>query len=51
MGGRPTFRLDLAYPHAKVAVEYDGREFHDGDEQKRGRRGAPDSGCATGAGS
>lgn len=35
VGGRPTFRLDLAYPHAKVAVEYDGREFHDGDEQKQ----------------
>ena len=33
IGGRPVFRLDLAYPHAKVAVEYDGREFHEGDEQ------------------
>ena len=33
--GRPTFRLDLAYPHAKVAVEYDGREFHDGDDQRK----------------
>lgn len=32
-GGRPIFRLDLAYPHAMVAVEYDGREFHEGDEQ------------------
>ena len=33
IGGRPVFRLDLTYPHAKVAVEYDGREFHEGDEQ------------------
>ncbi len=35
VGGRPTYRLDLAYPHAKVAVEYDGREFHDSDAQKQ----------------
>jgi hypothetical protein len=33
VGGRPVFRLDLAYPHAMVAVEYDGRAFHEGDEQ------------------
>lgn len=33
IGGRRVFRLDLAYPHAKVAVEYDGREFHEGDER------------------
>jgi hypothetical protein len=26
--GRPTYRLDLAYPHARVMVEYDGEEFH-----------------------
>jgi hypothetical protein len=32
--GRPTYRLDLAYPRAKVAVEYDGREFHEADEQR-----------------
>lgn len=32
--GWPTYRLDLAYPHARVAVEYDGREFHEGDEQR-----------------
>ncbi len=32
--GRPTYRLDLAYPHARVAVEYDGREFHEGDDQR-----------------
>ena len=32
--GRPTYRLDLAYPHAKVAVEYDGREFHEGDARR-----------------
>ena len=29
--GRPVYRLDLAYPHARVAVEYDGREFHEGE--------------------
>jgi hypothetical protein len=32
--GRPTYRLDLAYPRAKVAVEYDGREFHEGDARR-----------------
>ncbi|MFC4783252.1 DUF559 domain-containing protein [Nocardioides sp. MAHUQ-72] len=26
--GVPTYRLDLAYPHARVAIEYDGEEFH-----------------------
>jgi very-short-patch-repair endonuclease len=26
--GVPTYRLDLAYPCAKVAIEYDGEEFH-----------------------
>lgn len=26
--GVPTYRLDLAYPHARVAVEYDGEQFH-----------------------
>lgn len=30
IGGVPTYRLDLAYPHARVAVEYDGEEFHTG---------------------
>ncbi len=33
--GRPVFRLDLAYPKSKVAVEYDGREFHDMDDEQR----------------
>lgn len=27
-GERPLFRLDLAYPELKIAVEYDGEEFH-----------------------
>lgn len=27
--GREVFRLDLAYPHHKVCIEYDGVEFHD----------------------
>jgi len=26
--GVPTYRLDLAYPHARIAVEYDGTEHH-----------------------
>jgi hypothetical protein len=34
--GAPAYRLDLAYPRLRVAVEYDGEEFHDRtDEQKR----------------
>ena len=24
----PTYRLDLAYPHARIAVEYDGDDHH-----------------------
>jgi hypothetical protein len=37
--GVPVFRLDLAYPRHKVAVEYDGREFHLSEEQReRDRR-------------
>ena len=32
VGGRKVYRLDLAYPHARVCIEYDGREFHEGDE-------------------
>ena len=37
-GGRPVYRLDLAYPHAKVAIEYDGREFHEGRDQVKADR-------------
>ncbi len=33
--GRPTFRLDMAYPKHKIAIEYDGREFHEGEERRR----------------
>lgn len=29
------YRLDLAYPRAKVAVEYDGEEFHQLDPERR----------------
>ena len=32
--GVPTYRLDLAYPHARIAVEYDGEEFHSSEEAK-----------------
>jgi hypothetical protein len=27
--GVPTYRLDLAYPKSRVAIEFDGREFHE----------------------
>lgn len=26
--GVPTYRLDLAYPHARIAIEYDGEDHH-----------------------
>jgi hypothetical protein len=32
--GVPTYRLDLAYPRARVAVEYDGEEFHSSPEAR-----------------
>ena len=32
--GVPTYRLDLAYPRARVCIEYDGREFHEGDRRR-----------------
>ncbi len=35
VGGMRIWRLDLAYPHAKIAVEYDGREFHEGEANER----------------
>ena len=31
----PKYRLDLAYPHARVAIEYNGEEFHSSDEDKQ----------------
>ena len=36
--GVPTYRLDLAYPLARVCVEYDGVEAHDSEEQRRADR-------------
>jgi len=46
--GREIARLDLAYPRARVAVEYDGEEFHDSPDQseadKRRRRWLCDHG-------
>jgi|tagenome__1003787_1003787.scaffolds.fasta_scaffold20589128_1 hypothetical protein len=32
--GVPTYRLDLAYPHARIAVEYDGSEHHTRHEDR-----------------
>lgn len=32
--GRKVFRLDMAYPKHRVAVEFDGREFHEREEQR-----------------
>jgi hypothetical protein len=32
--GVPTYRLDLAYPKHRVAVEFDGREFHESPERR-----------------
>ncbi|WP_300645004.1 hypothetical protein [Nocardioides sp.] len=29
-----TYRLDLAYPHLRIAVEYDGEDWHDSPEQR-----------------
>lgn len=39
--GVPTYRLDLAYPRARIAIEYDGEEHHsspDARERDRIRR-------------
>ena len=33
--GVPTYRLDMAYPLHRVAVEYDGEEFHEGEENRQ----------------
>jgi hypothetical protein len=33
--GVPVYRLDLAYPRHRVAIEYDGEEFHHTQEQRR----------------
>ncbi len=32
--GTPVFRLDLAYPRARIAVEYDGEEWHSSDRDR-----------------
>jgi hypothetical protein len=34
--GVPTYRLDFAWPHLRVCVEYDGAEFHDRTPEQRG---------------
>lgn len=33
--GVPTYRLDLAFPRLRIAVEYDGDEFHDRTPEQR----------------
>jgi hypothetical protein len=33
--GRRVFRLDFAYPHARVAVEHDGEEHHTSEADRR----------------
>ena len=33
--GRPTYRLDLAYPHARIAIEYDGVAHHTSRADRR----------------
>ncbi|MGA8211755.1 MAG: DUF559 domain-containing protein [Nocardioidaceae bacterium] len=47
-GDHETFRLDLAYPRHRVAVEYDGREFHEDalrrEHDRRRRRWLADRG-------
>ena len=35
--GVPTYRLDFAYRHQRICVEYDGAEFHDATEEQRRR--------------
>ncbi|WP_426242894.1 hypothetical protein [Nocardioides sp. LHG3406-4] len=32
--GRPVFRLDLAYPRARIAIEYDGEEWHTSERDR-----------------
>lgn len=32
--GYEIYRLDLAYPHHRLCIEYDGAEFHETDEQR-----------------
>ena len=39
--GVPTYRVDFAYPHARVIVEYDGEEFHTQAREEGGDREAP----------
>ena len=46
--GVPLFRLDLAWPKHRVAVEYDGEEWHERTEEQRAAdRAAAQSGCET----
>ena len=35
LDGVPVYRLDLAYPRARIAVEYDGWEAHERTEEQR----------------
>jgi hypothetical protein len=38
LAGVAAYRLDLAYPHARVAVEYDGEEFHSSPSDREADR-------------
>jgi very-short-patch-repair endonuclease len=35
LDGEPIYRLDLAYPHAKIAIEYDGEAHHTHPSDRR----------------
>jgi hypothetical protein len=35
VAGVPTYRLDLAYPHARIAIEYDGVAHHSSPADRR----------------
>lgn len=35
LDGVPTYRVDLAYPRHRIAIEYDGEEFHERTAEQR----------------
>ena len=38
VGGIVLYRLDLAYAHMRICVEYDGEQFHTSEEQRAADR-------------